>query len=167
MKLPSPMLIVQHICVHSTIQLMVYCFVFFFFKQKTAYEIQYGLVGSEMCIRDRPQTNILYHCSARFLQVLRAKPEPDYCARQLPGTIAFGSDKMPIFEKFPPVTTATCHQVSDVIPIQETYMAITSQSPQVRICPASLAAATSSPVSYTHLTLPTTDLVQISVDAET
>ena len=24
----------------------------FFFKQKTAYEIQYGLVGSEMCIRD-------------------------------------------------------------------------------------------------------------------
>ena len=25
---------------------------FFFYKQKTAYEIQYGLVGSEMCIRD-------------------------------------------------------------------------------------------------------------------
>ena len=24
-----------------------------FFKQKTAYEIYYGLVGSEMCIRDR------------------------------------------------------------------------------------------------------------------
>eukprot|EP00831_Metopus_contortus_P015189 TRINITY_DN16309_c0_g1_i1.p1 TRINITY_DN16309_c0_g1~~TRINITY_DN16309_c0_g1_i1.p1 ORF type:complete len:191 (-),score=41.05 TRINITY_DN16309_c0_g1_i1:4-576(-) len=28
------------------------CF-FFFFKQKTAYEMQRGLVGSEMCIRDR------------------------------------------------------------------------------------------------------------------
>mgnify|MGYP003380752916 CR=1 FL=1 len=27
--------------------------VFFFFKQKTAYEVEYGLVGSEMCIRDR------------------------------------------------------------------------------------------------------------------
>ena len=27
--------------------------VLFFFKQKTAYEIEYGLVGSEMCIRDR------------------------------------------------------------------------------------------------------------------
>ena len=26
---------------------------FFFFKQKTAYEISLGLVGSEMCIRDR------------------------------------------------------------------------------------------------------------------
>ena len=27
--------------------------VFFFLKQRTAYEIEYGLVGSEMCIRDR------------------------------------------------------------------------------------------------------------------
>ncbi len=27
--------------------------IFFFFKQKTAYEILIGLVGSEMCIRDR------------------------------------------------------------------------------------------------------------------
>ena len=27
-------------------------FVFFFFKQKPAYDIWYGLVGSEMCIRD-------------------------------------------------------------------------------------------------------------------
>ena len=26
--------------------------VFFFFKQKTAYEIRLSLVGSEMCIRD-------------------------------------------------------------------------------------------------------------------
>src|SRR5428012_24577 len=29
-------------------------FFFFFFKQKTAYEIMPSLVGSEMCIRDRP-----------------------------------------------------------------------------------------------------------------
>jgi len=28
-------------------------YVFFFFKQKTAYEIRLSLVGSEMCIRDR------------------------------------------------------------------------------------------------------------------
>src|SRR5665648_497798 len=28
-------------------------YVFFFFKQKTAYEIMPSLVGSEMCIRDR------------------------------------------------------------------------------------------------------------------
>src|SRR5659263_764358 len=31
---------------------------FFFFKQKTAYEIMPSLVGSEMCIRDRPGTVI-------------------------------------------------------------------------------------------------------------
>ncbi len=28
-------------------------FFFFFFKQKTAYDVSLGLVGSEMCIRDR------------------------------------------------------------------------------------------------------------------
>ena len=31
----------------------LFFFLFFFFKQKTAYEISLGLVGSEMCIRDR------------------------------------------------------------------------------------------------------------------
>src|SRR5428012_20477 len=31
----------------------MFWFVFFFFKQKTAYEIMPSLVGSEMCIRDR------------------------------------------------------------------------------------------------------------------
>eukprot|EP00831_Metopus_contortus_P019388 TRINITY_DN18398_c0_g2_i1.p1 TRINITY_DN18398_c0_g2~~TRINITY_DN18398_c0_g2_i1.p1 ORF type:complete len:382 (+),score=112.63 TRINITY_DN18398_c0_g2_i1:26-1171(+) len=31
-------------------------FLFFFFKQKTAYEMQRGLVGSQMCIRDRNET---------------------------------------------------------------------------------------------------------------
>ncbi len=30
-------------------------FFFFFFKQKTAYELLRGLVGSELCIRDRFQ----------------------------------------------------------------------------------------------------------------
>ena len=30
--------------------------VFFFFKQKTAYEMLRSLVGSEMCIRDRSKT---------------------------------------------------------------------------------------------------------------
>ena len=33
--------------------LLIFCCRLFFFKQKTAYEIEYGLVGSEMCIRDR------------------------------------------------------------------------------------------------------------------
>ncbi len=34
--------------------------VFFFFKQKTAYEISACLVGSEMCIRDRTTRVSLY-----------------------------------------------------------------------------------------------------------
>ena len=54
---------------------------FFFFKQKTAYEIQYGLVGSEMCIRDsdgeqdewfgnRPSTEVLCHgMPTRLVQI--------------------------------------------------------------------------------------------------
>ena len=46
---------------------------FLFFKQKTAYEIMPSLVGSEMCIRDRPGgdlaarqpwRNLLAHCLA-------------------------------------------------------------------------------------------------------
>ena len=35
-----------------------------FFKQKTAYEIGSGLVGSEMCIRDR-QVSAMYDCVMR------------------------------------------------------------------------------------------------------
>ena len=34
---------------------------FFFCKQKTAYEIRLSLVGSEMCIRDSPSTLPRFH----------------------------------------------------------------------------------------------------------
>ncbi len=37
----------------SVLIFYVLFFVFFFFKQKTAYEMSASLVGSEMCIRDR------------------------------------------------------------------------------------------------------------------
>ena len=36
-----------------------FCCVFFFFKQKTAYEISACLVGSEMCIRDRGRVGMV------------------------------------------------------------------------------------------------------------
>eukprot|EP00831_Metopus_contortus_P053983 TRINITY_DN45399_c0_g1_i1.p2 TRINITY_DN45399_c0_g1~~TRINITY_DN45399_c0_g1_i1.p2 ORF type:complete len:109 (+),score=30.52 TRINITY_DN45399_c0_g1_i1:15-341(+) len=39
-------------------EISFYLFFFFFFKQKTAYEMQRGLVGSEMCIRDRYQRRV-------------------------------------------------------------------------------------------------------------
>ena len=47
--------VVSFLCVFfflSYISSNVICF-FFFFKQKTAYEMLRSLVGSEMCIRDR------------------------------------------------------------------------------------------------------------------
>ena len=39
---------------------------FFFFKQKTAYEIGVRLVGSEMCIRDRLKTKAQSELSDKF-----------------------------------------------------------------------------------------------------
>ena len=50
-------------CEVYTVLYGVYILCFFFFKQKTAYEMLRSLVGSEMCIRDRanemtPRTRI-------------------------------------------------------------------------------------------------------------
>eukprot|EP00825_Cyclidium_porcatum_P046816 TRINITY_DN7464_c0_g1_i1.p3 TRINITY_DN7464_c0_g1~~TRINITY_DN7464_c0_g1_i1.p3 ORF type:complete len:101 (+),score=39.37 TRINITY_DN7464_c0_g1_i1:87-389(+) len=39
---------------------------FFFFKQKTAYEIMPSLVGSEMCIRDRVSTQSTWDSQAEI-----------------------------------------------------------------------------------------------------
>ena len=47
-------MVLSRLCFIDSAAICMRCwFLFFFFKQKTAYEIQYGLVGSEMCIRDR------------------------------------------------------------------------------------------------------------------
>ena len=41
-----------------------YVVFFFFFEQKTSYELLRSLVGSEMCIRDRAQTDrVLLECN--------------------------------------------------------------------------------------------------------
>eukprot|EP01016_Furgasonia_blochmanni_P010840 TRINITY_DN1468_c0_g1_i2.p1 TRINITY_DN1468_c0_g1~~TRINITY_DN1468_c0_g1_i2.p1 ORF type:complete len:401 (+),score=130.03 TRINITY_DN1468_c0_g1_i2:3-1205(+) len=48
---------------------------FFFFKQKTAYEIGVRLVGSEMCIRDRYQRRV--HGAATQKQNPRGDPPPE------------------------------------------------------------------------------------------
>jgi len=48
-------LYVDYVCVWVVLVIACVCFcavIFFFFKQKTAYEIRLSLVGSEMCIRD-------------------------------------------------------------------------------------------------------------------
>ena len=49
---------VQNRCVVQALPLLKSCW-FFFFKQKTAYEIMPSLVGSEMCIRDSVWTHQL------------------------------------------------------------------------------------------------------------
>ena len=41
----------KDICVIGELHWKLFCF--FFFKEKAAYEVEYGRVGSEMCIRDR------------------------------------------------------------------------------------------------------------------
>ena len=42
----------------------------FVFKQKTAYEIEYGLVGSDMCIRDSFAAEAGHGVDDAFLQVI-------------------------------------------------------------------------------------------------
>ena len=50
----------------------------FIFKQKTAYEVEYGLVGSEMCIRDRVSTT---DCGRRRSAINASMDWPDRSAR--------------------------------------------------------------------------------------
>ncbi len=64
--------------------------VFFFFKQKTAYEILSGLVGSEMCVRDSPctldQFLVSQNQSPRSVVVElngEAVPPSEFAAREL------------------------------------------------------------------------------------
>eukprot|EP00658_Telonema_sp_P-2_P030056 TRINITY_DN22769_c0_g1_i2.p1 TRINITY_DN22769_c0_g1~~TRINITY_DN22769_c0_g1_i2.p1 ORF type:complete len:103 (+),score=14.32 TRINITY_DN22769_c0_g1_i2:4-312(+) len=45
----------------------------FFFKQKTAYEMLRSLVGSEMCIRDRPRRWLTLHNSWPLVTVSSGK----------------------------------------------------------------------------------------------
>ena len=98
----------------------------FFFKQKTAYEIQYGLVGSEMCIRDRSYT-------ARI---------------GITDTLPVG---LVVIEES---ITPTAKTVENNLIMWEVDVKFGEHR-----------AFTYTAVSYTHLTLPTSDLVQISVVA--
>ncbi len=56
----------------------VLVFYFFFFKQKTAYEISLGLVCSEMCIRDRTtRVSNPLHSTSRLCGLLKLQDTQD------------------------------------------------------------------------------------------
>ena len=67
-------MVLDRVC--ALLAMDVFCFV----KQKTAYEIEYGLVGSEMCIRDRGQPrgqqNARHDAAAVFQYETPAAIEP-------------------------------------------------------------------------------------------
>ena len=60
---------------------------FFFFKQKTAYEMLRSLVGSEMCIRDRApndgwilgRTGVMLHWNGNIWQVVSSPQNVWFC----------------------------------------------------------------------------------------
>ena len=66
----------------------------FFFKQKTAYDIEYGLVGSEMCIRDRIETAAALVTIARDRdsRFERVKELAVGALAKLPGCLLYTSD---------------------------------------------------------------------------
>eukprot|EP00831_Metopus_contortus_P067697 TRINITY_DN60425_c0_g1_i1.p1 TRINITY_DN60425_c0_g1~~TRINITY_DN60425_c0_g1_i1.p1 ORF type:complete len:143 (-),score=37.48 TRINITY_DN60425_c0_g1_i1:40-468(-) len=127
--------------------------VFFFFKQKTAYEMQRGLVGSEMCIRDSPvieEASKDFHDKDREVCRSRVCVKLVYFVSRLDFEVDFlGTDvdhRLGLccwigFEFF---------NFQSVLVNQECYVPMYSAL---------------IPVSYTHLTLPTILLVQISVVA--
>eukprot|EP00658_Telonema_sp_P-2_P004728 TRINITY_DN1175_c0_g1_i2.p2 TRINITY_DN1175_c0_g1~~TRINITY_DN1175_c0_g1_i2.p2 ORF type:complete len:142 (+),score=43.55 TRINITY_DN1175_c0_g1_i2:33-458(+) len=66
--------------------LEVYIFFFFFFKQKTAYEMLRSLVGSEMCIRDRVSTQSTGVTSAARCKPLQITTRPAAPSLRLEGS---------------------------------------------------------------------------------
>eukprot|EP00831_Metopus_contortus_P081074 TRINITY_DN8445_c0_g1_i1.p1 TRINITY_DN8445_c0_g1~~TRINITY_DN8445_c0_g1_i1.p1 ORF type:complete len:159 (+),score=34.91 TRINITY_DN8445_c0_g1_i1:63-539(+) len=113
---------------------------FFFFKQKTAYEMQRGLVGSEMCIRDRCQLilPLLFFLSLVLLYHIL---QNTLFAKQM---------------SLQATHWLSCRGQAEGTHFKFLQRSIHSSNPHV------LCVDT---VSYTHLTLPTILLVQISVVA--
>eukprot|EP00658_Telonema_sp_P-2_P015569 TRINITY_DN16004_c0_g1_i2.p1 TRINITY_DN16004_c0_g1~~TRINITY_DN16004_c0_g1_i2.p1 ORF type:complete len:155 (-),score=20.76 TRINITY_DN16004_c0_g1_i2:144-608(-) len=153
-------------------------FFFFFFKQKTAYEMLRSLVGSEMCIRDR--------CSGR-LQLSKLHPaEAQDTPRSCCGVVllhASLSQKGPwceptegsrgqVMSTCRPFACSLAHQQVDVcrcivqkeIPMHQHDIntMFTLSRPSFLYFmqhKASVDEINILPVSYTHLTLPTKRIV--------
>eukprot|EP00831_Metopus_contortus_P004366 TRINITY_DN11613_c0_g1_i2.p2 TRINITY_DN11613_c0_g1~~TRINITY_DN11613_c0_g1_i2.p2 ORF type:complete len:156 (+),score=57.29 TRINITY_DN11613_c0_g1_i2:84-551(+) len=118
------------------------CVFFFFFKQKTAYEMQRGLVGSEMCIRDR----YIYIMSAN------EKVEDTMNSITIPAI-----KSLTITNKYP---DKSLNEDKILVGSDGKYDYYSYLFWDISSIPSNVIA-----VSYTHLTLPTILLVQISVVA--
>eukprot|EP00831_Metopus_contortus_P028958 TRINITY_DN23923_c0_g1_i1.p1 TRINITY_DN23923_c0_g1~~TRINITY_DN23923_c0_g1_i1.p1 ORF type:complete len:202 (-),score=55.00 TRINITY_DN23923_c0_g1_i1:22-627(-) len=156
---------------------------FFFFKQKTAYEMQRGLVGSEMCIRDSINAEYMGR-TEEFLQLIHIS---DAYLRPALVTLrsAFFSDIIDYIEQFQLICllkgilfcivliAAYLFFVRRfIIQLKEEIWetkGILNLIPTRFIMNNSVLKkqffASRISVSYTHLTLPTILLVQISVVA--
>eukprot|EP00831_Metopus_contortus_P065164 TRINITY_DN58259_c0_g1_i2.p2 TRINITY_DN58259_c0_g1~~TRINITY_DN58259_c0_g1_i2.p2 ORF type:complete len:158 (-),score=22.31 TRINITY_DN58259_c0_g1_i2:32-505(-) len=111
----------------------------FFFKQKTAYEMQRGLVGSEMCIRD--SLSILF-----AIEIFTTNS--GFLIKHFPDKGRF-------------IALIVClREFLKASNINFIYLKAKRRLSGKGICTLSHV-----PVSYTHLTLPTILLVQISVVA--
>src|SRR5678815_3282446 len=64
---------------------------FFFFKQKTAYEMLRSLVGSEMCIRDRAKTKDITGGLPRVVELFEARrPKEPAVITEIDGVVKYG-----------------------------------------------------------------------------
>ena len=146
---------------------LFFCFsflMFFFFKQKTAYEISACLVGSEMCIRDRhiPYLNASRRAPAAGTggAVLRSVLIP---LRSWRWSGQHRNHSLPCGKSWNPDRKSLRSSCSWNHFRRGTFSLHDPQYPR----PQSLRAALQRPcpVSYTHLTLPTNREVLISVVA--
>eukprot|EP00658_Telonema_sp_P-2_P082946 TRINITY_DN8861_c0_g1_i3.p2 TRINITY_DN8861_c0_g1~~TRINITY_DN8861_c0_g1_i3.p2 ORF type:complete len:143 (+),score=52.58 TRINITY_DN8861_c0_g1_i3:113-541(+) len=87
---------------------MTYCIFFFFFKQKTAYEMLRSLVGSEMCIRDS------FSQAAEASAALGESeiPEPLWKSLDPPPTLR--KEWLKIVDMIPPLLSYVTHQLPEI-----------------------------------------------------
>eukprot|EP00831_Metopus_contortus_P042340 TRINITY_DN33505_c0_g1_i1.p1 TRINITY_DN33505_c0_g1~~TRINITY_DN33505_c0_g1_i1.p1 ORF type:complete len:148 (-),score=54.08 TRINITY_DN33505_c0_g1_i1:50-493(-) len=120
---------------------LLFRLVFFFFKQKTAYEMQRGLVGSEMCIRDS--------INAEYMGSINSATSPK-------------KDELPYDHFALSLSNIRLDCYRSLLAFEE-YENTRSSKKEDLLCV--IKEFSINPVSYTHLTLPTILLVQISVVA--
>eukprot|EP00831_Metopus_contortus_P070599 TRINITY_DN6428_c0_g1_i1.p1 TRINITY_DN6428_c0_g1~~TRINITY_DN6428_c0_g1_i1.p1 ORF type:complete len:186 (-),score=20.05 TRINITY_DN6428_c0_g1_i1:63-620(-) len=141
----------------------LFLFFFFFFKQKTAYEMQRGLVGSEMCIRDsnylestmkKTTTTIIVHTQI----AQNAHYNYSHYPQSFRSYYRFTISSRTKFYFLRPI-----FQISRLVFYVRQFLIFLHHLQHTAF--DAILNSSYIPVSYTHLTLPTILLVQISVVA--